>query len=149
VIAIDAYFSDSIPFHLTTQEFLQLVRTRLKPGGVVVANIIGSLRGSQSKLFRSFYRTYRTVFPTVMVHPVVLAGENDEALRNLIFVATDSPAPEKPFLQARWEAIRRDHPTAPNLRKAIAERRDEFFPTGDVPTLTDDYAPTDALILVE
>ena len=31
VIVIDAYYSDSIPFHLTTQEFLELARSRLIP----------------------------------------------------------------------------------------------------------------------
>ena len=36
VIVIDAYYADAIPFHLTTREFLETVRARLKPGGVVV-----------------------------------------------------------------------------------------------------------------
>src|SRR5438477_7631573 len=69
VIVLDAYYADSIPFHLTTREFLELVRDRLRPGGVVVANVIGSLEGDGSKLLRSFVRTYREVFPTVELHP--------------------------------------------------------------------------------
>jgi len=32
------------------------VRARLKPGGVVVANVIGAVRGDGSKLLRSFVR---------------------------------------------------------------------------------------------
>ena len=43
VIVIDAFYADSIPFHLATREFLQLVRERLAPGGVVVVNVIGAL----------------------------------------------------------------------------------------------------------
>ena len=35
-IVIDAFYSDSIPFHLATREFLELARSRLAPGGVVV-----------------------------------------------------------------------------------------------------------------
>ena len=105
---VDAYYSDSIPFHLTTVEFLDLVRSRLTPGGVVVSNMIGSIRGPASQLFRSFYRTYRSVFPTVLVHPVVLQGEpKDDALRNLMLVATDGAAPTKDFLVQRWREIRR------------------------------------------
>ena len=42
---IDAFYADSIPFHLATHEFLQLVRERLTPGGVVVVNIIGAVTG--------------------------------------------------------------------------------------------------------
>ena len=69
-IVIDAYFSDSLPFHLTTIEFLELARSRLTPGGVIASNLIGSISGDGSKLFRSMYKTYRAVFPTVTVHPV-------------------------------------------------------------------------------
>lgn len=149
-IMVDAYFSDSIPFHLTTVEFLDLVRSRLKPGGVVVSNVIGSIRGSASQLFRSFYRTYRSVFPTVLVHPVVIQGEpRDDALRNLMLVATDSAAPTTDFLVQRWREIRRRSTTAPDMTGAIRNRRDYFIPTGDVPTLTDDYAPTDALLQIQ
>jgi spermidine synthase len=149
-IMIDAYYADSIPFHLTTVEFLDLVRSRLNPGGVVVSNVIGSIRGPVSQLFRSFYRTYRSVFPTVLVHPVVLEGETrDDSLRNLMMVATDGAAPTKDFLIERWRDIKRESPTAPDLTQAIRNRRDYFIPTGDVPTLTDDYAPTDALLQVQ
>ena len=69
-IVIDAYFSDSLPFHLTTIEFLELARSRLVPGGVVATNLIGSLSGDGSQLFRAMYKTYRAAFPTVAVHPV-------------------------------------------------------------------------------
>jgi spermidine synthase len=147
VIAIDTFYSDSIPFHLTTLEFLDLVRSRLAPGGVVVTNVIGSIRGSSSQLFRSLYKTYATAFPTVLVHPVALPGEDDTSLRNLMLVATEGAAPQKDFLQERWAAIRARSRTAPDLRNAIRARYAKPIQTRDVPTLTDDYAPTDALLL--
>ena len=74
-IVIDAFYSDSIPFHLATREFLELARSRLAPGGTVSTNIIGAVRGPESRLFRSMLRTYRAVFPTVAIHPVRGAGE--------------------------------------------------------------------------
>ncbi len=61
VIVIDAFYADAIPFHLATREFLQLVRERLAPGGVVVVNVIGSVTGSESKLLRSLTKTYAVV----------------------------------------------------------------------------------------
>ncbi len=150
VIVIDAFFSDSIPAHLATREFVELARSRLTAGGVIVTNIIGATDGEQSQLFRAMYRTYAEQFPTLMVHPVndgPGAGD-DTNVRNIVLVATDGPRVEVASLQERWEAIRRDHPGAPDLRKAIETRRDASVPTDDVPTLTDDYAPTDALLLV-
>ena len=33
-------------------------------------NIIGALTGDESKLLRSITKTYRSAFPTVLLHPV-------------------------------------------------------------------------------
>jgi spermidine synthase len=143
---IDTYYSDSIPFHMTTREFVELAHSRLRPGGVVVMNVIGAVRGSGSKLFRSLYRTYRTIFPTVVVHPV---GSSQSIITNLILLATDAAEPGESVLAGRWREVRKRRPQAPNLATAIRDRVDQQIPTDDVPTLTDDYAPTDALLLVE
>ena len=149
-IMIDAFYADAIPFHLFTAEFMELVRSRLNPGGVVITNTIGSITGEQSRLFRSVYRTYRTAFPTVLVHPVKLPGEGgDGTVRNLMLVATDGAAPDKAFLAERWNEVRASSEGAPDLTQAIRDRRDEDVSIAGVPTLTDDYAPTDALLLIE
>ena len=149
VIVIDAFFADAIPFHLVTREFLELARTRLAPGGVIVTNVIGALEGPGSRLFRSVYRTYRAAFPTVLVHPTILPGDRgDASYRNLIVVATEQAAPAREFLADRWRRVRERAPSAPDLAKPIGDRRDEPIATEDVPVLTDDYAPTDALLLL-
>jgi spermidine synthase len=148
-IVIDAFFADAIPFHLVTREFLDLARGRLNPGGVIVTNAIGAIEGPGSRLFRSIYRTYRSAFPTVLVHPAILPGDGgDDMFRNLILVAGEGAAPQRQFLAERWADIRRGAPGAPDLTKPILDRHDEEIPTSDVPTLTDDYAPTDALLLL-
>jgi spermidine synthase len=150
-ILIDAFFSDAIPFHLFTQEFMELARSRLNPGGVIVTNTIGSIAGETSQLFRSVYRTYRSVFPTVLIHPTILGTQDtdDTAVRNLILVATESPAPSKQFLVERWKQIEANSPGVPPLTRRIRQRDDREVPIADVPTLTDQYAPTDALLLIE
>ena len=148
-IVIDAFFADAIPFHLVTREFLDLARGRLNPGGVIVTNAIGAIEGPGSRLFRSIYRTYRSAFPTVLVHPAILPGDGgDDTFRNLILVATESAAPQRQFLAERWAEIRRAASGAADLTKPILDRHDAEIPTADVPTLTDDYAPTDALLLL-
>jgi spermidine synthase len=144
LIAADTFFDDGVPFHLTTREYVELLRSRLAPGGVVVMNLIGSAKGPSSKLFRAVYRTYRSVFPTVLVHPL---GEPD-SYGNVMLVATDGAAPSTDVLQDTWSRLHGAHPSAPSLQAAIAQRYDGFVPTDDVPTLTDAYAPVDALLTV-
>jgi spermidine synthase len=149
-ILIDAFFADAIPFHLFTAEFLELARSRLNPGGVILTNTIGSIAGDRSRLFRSVYRTYRAVFPTVLVHPTILSGDGgDTSVRNLILVATEGAAPSKAFLVDRWNQIREQFGRAPDLTQQIRDRHDRPIPIDGVPTLTDQYAPTDALLLIE
>jgi spermidine synthase len=148
-IVIDAYFSDALPFHLTTLEFLELARSRLTPGGVIASNLIGAITGEGSKLFRAMYKTYRAVFPTVSVHPVREPGYEDDALANLIVVAGEGAAPGQAVLLQRWRQVRERSPRAADLTRAIRERHQRVIPTRDVPVLTDDYAPTDALLFLE
>ena len=149
VIVIDAFFADAVPAHLVTQEFLELVRSRLAPGGVVVTNAIGAIAGRSSRLFRSIYKTYRSSFPTVLMHPAILEGDRgDGTFRNLILVATEKAAVQPGLLARRWEGIRAAAPLAPDLEQPILDRYDREIPVGDVPVLTDDYSPTDALLLL-
>jgi spermidine synthase len=149
MIVVDAFYADSIPFHLATVEFLELARSRLAPGGVIVTNIIGALQGDVSRLLRSMTRTYRTVFSTVELHPVFLEGDRDPgSLRNVILVATDAASPSTAFLAERWEQVRTRFPRAPELAGPIRDRWQREVRLADVPLLTDDYAPTDALLLL-
>jgi spermidine synthase len=60
IIVVDAYRGGYIPFHLTTQEFYKLLKSRLKEGGCMVANLNG-----RSRLFDSSLRTLGSVFDEV------------------------------------------------------------------------------------
>jgi spermidine synthase len=87
LILLDAYGSDSIPYHLATQEFLEATRRALAPGGLVVSNIWGS---GSNPLYHSMVLTYREVFPWVQQLGVVNA-ENV-----IIMAATSSDEPARP-----------------------------------------------------
>ena len=148
LIVVDAYFADSIPFHLSTAQFFELVRSRLSPGGVVVSNVIGAVAGSESKLLRAMTKTVRAVFPTVALHPVFEGGDAaPEGVRNVILLATEGALPERRVLESNWARLRATAPRAPDLREAIRNRWERPIPFADVPLLTDGYAPTDALIV--
>ena len=62
-------------------------------------------------------------------------------------MATDRAAPATAFLRDRWQRIRAGSRGAPDLSRALRDRWDRDVPFDDVPVLTDDYAPTDALLL--
>jgi spermidine synthase len=150
VIMVDAFYADGVPFHLTTLEFVELMRDRLTPGGVIATNVIGAITGSSSQITRALWKTYGAVFPTVKLHPV-FEGRYDRQpsdIRNIILVATERAAPPKPRLQEIWEEVRDTRAArAPDLTSAIRNRWERDIPTSDVPLLTDGYAPTDALLL--
>jgi len=150
VIMVDAFYADGVPFHLTTLEFVELMRDRLTPGGVVATNVIGALTGESSKITRALWKTYAAVFPTVELHPVyeTPADRRADDIRNIILVATERAAPGTARLAEIWDEVRRDRaPKAPDLQGPAGNRWEQAIPTGDVPLLTDGYAPTDALLL--
>ena len=150
VIVVDAFYSDSIPFHLATREFLELARSRLAPGGLVAANIIGAVKGPDSRLFRSMLRTYRAVFPTVNIHPVLDARREGPGGRSATSSSSPARAPRRrrSSCSSAGATCAADSPGAPDLADAIRGRVDAPVSTADVPVLTDDYAPTDALLLL-
>ena len=59
-IVVDAYNSDTIPFHLITREFFALVRDRLVDDGILAINYIG--RPRDDFVTDSLYRTLGDVF---------------------------------------------------------------------------------------
>ena len=60
IILLDAYRGPFVPFHLTTQEFYKLVKSRLNEGGVVAQNVEPS-----TMFFDSAYATMKSVFANV------------------------------------------------------------------------------------
>jgi spermidine synthase len=150
VILLDAFYADGVPFHLTTLEFVELLRERLTPGGVIAANVIGALTGSSSRITRAFWKTYAAVFPTVLLHPVYEGAydRTPDEIRNIILVATERAAPSRERLEEIWADVRRARaPNAPALSTAIGDRWQRTVRSDGVPLLTDGYAPTDALLL--
>jgi spermidine synthase len=60
VIMLDAYAADRIPFHLTTLEFIRLVKSRLKPGGLAVSNL---WEHAVNRFYHAELRTFQAAFP--------------------------------------------------------------------------------------
>lgn len=145
LIVLDAYLIDTIPFHLATREFYEEATTRLTPGGVVASNVIGAIRGPQSRLFRAIYKTFATVFPCVYVFPV--GGGPSDVLQNIILVGTAGPRLGRAEVLARAaQEVRRGRVHIDGFVRDAGDLYGGPIETRDVPLLTDDYAPTDILI---
>lgn len=69
LIFADAYHQPYVPFYLATREFFELVRSRLRPGGIVALNV-ATVPGNRA-LERELAGTLAGVFAEVHVWPVL------------------------------------------------------------------------------
>ena len=138
VIVLDAYRKDSVPFQLTTVEFMQRASERLDDDGVLLANLISAPSGPASEFYRAEYRTMQQVFPRVYSFPT--AG--GPVVQNIEVVATKR---EGRLTEAELQARNERRNVGIDLSEELESyRRDE--PTDDVPILRDDRAPVDSLL---
>ena len=144
---MDAYFAEGIPFHLATKEFFELARAHLTPNGLIAANIVGALEGSESKLFRALYKTYGQVFSGLYPFPVAYMPQRDgDGVRTIILVATARAGMTRAqIIEAGLKLKRSKKVTFPLYDTFVADHYDRPIATSDVPVLTDDYAPVDIL----
>jgi len=147
LVFLDAYNSDTIPFHLTTREFYREVEARLTPGGIVVSNIIGHLRGPESAFFRAMYRTLVEVFPIVHVIPTydVSRGVPIGEINIILFATRDGTRLTRAELMKRVGRVEGRMVPASDLSEYASYLMDLPIPVSDVPTLTDDFAPVEFL----
>jgi spermidine synthase len=135
IIAIDAYHQPYIPFYLATEEFFELVRDHLNPGGAVALNV-ATVPGDE-RLSDALGTTMLTEFPSVF---------RWRALEfNQLLLAFPKPVTEQD-LERRVGGI---SPAADPLVAPFRARLSPMTNTGD--PLTDDRAPvewlTDNMIL--
>ncbi|GAB4388599.1 MAG: hypothetical protein Kow0025_08830 [Thermodesulfovibrionales bacterium] len=132
-VFLDAYKNDYIPFHLTTREFLAEVKNKLRPGGVVVANVTAPFL---NKLFWSMIKTYAEVFP----HLYVFRSQHSN---NYVFVAAlEGARVSEEAVARRAVEIGKAHGLDYDLGRAgwtYAHHSDLMDPAAKV--LTDDFAP--------
>jgi spermidine synthase len=148
LVYLDAYNSDTIPFHLTTREFYQEIRAHLAPGGLLVSNIIGALRGPESAFFRAMYRTLSEVFPTLYAVPVYKDSEGYFPMGeiNIILIASQDPRRlSRGELVARAGRVGGKLVPASDLAEYASHLTELPPDVSDVPTLTDDFAPVEIL----
>jgi len=145
LILLDAYvqgrYGSSIPQHLATKEFFELVRERLTTNGVVAYNVIGSMQGWHADIVGAIYRTLKSVFPQVYAFPA-------RSSLNVVLVATRAPVRADPnaLRQRMAMMIQSGRITLPTFRERFESFRSQAPLTAmSSPLLTDDYAPVEGL----
>lgn len=135
LILVDAYRQPYVPFYLATQQFFRLVRSRLRPGGIVALNV-ATVPGDQ-RLAKGIAGTLRTEFPQVLTW---------QALKlNQLVLGFDRPI-SRTRLRA---AVARTPERVRVLTRLLAEHARGAAPSAQ--PWTDDHAPvewvTDRMIL--
>ena len=149
VVIVDAYYADSLPFHLTTTEFLREVKSRMSADGVLAYNVISPVGGSGSKLFRTTYRTAGGVWDHLWAFPIGLSKDGAvDSRRNIIVLASDADVSDAELMR-RIETGVDGRVKVAGFPGFSADRYSDIVPLGDVPAMTDAFAPTDSLIDVQ
>ena len=146
VVIVDAYYADSLPFHLTTTEFLREVKSRMSPDGVLAYNVISPVSGDASKLFRTTYRTAGGVWDHLWAFPIGLSKDGSmQTRRNIIVLASDADLTKAELLRRISTRVDGRVKLA-DFSGFSADLYSGIVPLGDVPAMTDAFAPTDSLI---
>jgi spermidine synthase len=135
VIGIDAYRPPYIPWHLTTVEFFQEVKSHLAKNGVVVINV--GRTNTDRRLIDALTNTLLQVFPSVHAMDVPSSF-------NTILVATQTPTSDA-NLRQNFANLPTD--ANPILKNTLELAQNSLVPTGSSDILfTDDRAPVETLI---
>jgi spermidine synthase len=145
IVVVDAYYSDSLPFHLVTKEFDALCAKKLGPAGVVAVNFGGDLTGRRNQLFWAAVRTLGEVFPRVYVFSQELRAGAPVFRGNAIVIATRSPERLDPGTLADRAKAVAERLGRPGISEWAGRLYEGEMRTAGLPVLTDAYSPTDAL----
>lgn len=134
VVVGDVFHDIAIPYHLVTKEFLQLVKSRLKPDGLYLMNVVDAFPDPQ--LLKSLLKTAQTQFESVHIW-IDRVPNSPQRMTYVISAGDTHTPPEKLMAQSgplrHWLTI-----NEPLISTGA--------PLETLPVLTDDYAPVDRLL---
>lgn len=134
---VDAFGSESPPYHLFTRESFSSMKRALQPGGVLAVNMVSAVSAPGNEAWLSVYKTLSEEFSDVRAY---VGSDRYRDIGNVLVFASDGPLELKKLPKLR-EAAGADiklmlsqqlRPTAADLERATL--------------LTDDYAPLEFLL---
>jgi spermidine synthase len=146
VIWVDVFARHLIPFHLTTKEFFEEVRSHLSPDGVLAVNLASTGDGPDRLRTYAVVATLRTVFPTIESFSAKgpLKTKYPGAENVIIFTGASLSTIRQPEFLTSVERLVAQRRLPFELPLLLTTRREQGWPPGVV--LTDDYAPFDLLM---
>jgi len=133
LVLLDAYRGSFVPFHLTTREFYQLIKTRLSDGGVVAQNVAPS-----TMFFDSAFVTMKSVFDQV---------DAFEAGGNIVLVGYAGKKLSDDELAAAAKRSQDRFKLKYDLRELVKSRK-VVNADRSAQILTDDFAPVENLKVI-
>lgn len=85
-IILDAFNKEGTPYHLTTLEFFDMTKEKLRSTGSIIMNLMG--RPNNDRLINAIYSTLRETF--VYTKAFALQGEDAADIRNILVVGSNS-----------------------------------------------------------
>jgi spermidine synthase len=141
LIFTDAYNDLSIPYHLTTKEFVAQLKSILSPDGLIMSNIIDNFQ--VGAFLPSYIRTLREVFGPKNVYLLSVSPNfEDTRISTFIVIAGNGNLDIKDF-DAHVKSNLRGNSTSVIVPDHLM---DEFMTKRSAITILDDYAPVDNLI---
>ena len=136
IIFLDAYDDVSIPFHLTTKEFFEIVKARLTPNGIVASNIWGP---RNDEFYLSEVKTFQEVFPHIYMIDAISSS-------NYIIIAyCHDKIFTNPIIEERIPALQRQFEFNFSLMRYARTFEDLSGFSSDAKVLIDDFAPVEIL----
>jgi predicted membrane-bound spermidine synthase len=134
----DAFNDFSVPYHLTTREFNEMLRKHMTDDGIYILNIID---GAPHQFVSAFMRTLKLTFGSVYLIPT--GKDWQERVRNT-YIVLASP---HPLDLAKLRSFT-GNDNIPNIDNWLLpqEQVDALLASGLQIVLTDDYVPVDNLL---
>jgi spermidine synthase len=140
-IFIDAYNDLSMPYHLTTKEFAQLLRDIMEPEGILLTNIIDSF--PKGAFLPSYVRTLEEVFGEGNVHLISILPNFEGSGISTFVVMTGRGKVDIRDFESYVRTRFGERATSAVVPEDV---KDAFMKKSYSVVLRDDYAPVDNLI---
>lgn len=135
VVVTDAFHDIAIPYHLVTREYVQLVKSRMNPGGLLTTNVVDVY--PDPRMVKSMIKTLQTVFKHVDVWLYELPDKPQRM--TYVLAASDRKTMNAEFFMAR-KGLRR------NWYKVNVPLLSAGTSLDELPVFTDDYVPVERMI---
>ena len=135
VVVLDAYRKHTVPFHMTTEEFFELIHEKTDEEGLVISNVISAPEGPGSEFGKAYYRTMNQEFDSMYYFPT----RDDNSVQNIEIIGSKGEKLSKKELKDRAGDYR-----PRNLSENVENLRETE--ASDAQILSDDYAPVERLL---